>query len=184
MNHPVTRALSDFSSRYLQAWCDADRGFPESHDLVGLDSPCVVHDSGDAVTWKPELRNLMGRLDGVEKGIELTLHDDIHAFYCSQFSGDMQAKFGEIELDLLQAFNEEDIDRLQQNILGHLVTQRRLKLKPTVFIAALEAEFEVISICNLTGNVLLETLGKDVRKVLAESVEQFLTQLQPVLIEE
>lgn len=184
MNHPVTCALSDFSSRYLQAWCDADRGFPESHELVGLDSPCVIHDSGDMVTWKPMARNPIGTLSGVEKGIELALHQDVHDFYCSQFSGDMRAKFGDIELDLLQAFNEDDIDRLQQNILGHLVTQRRLKLKPTVFIAALEAEFEVISICNLTGNVLRETLGKDIREVLAVNVEEFLAQLTPVIIEE
>ena len=184
MNHPVTCALSDFSARYLQAWCDADRGFPESEHLVGLISPCVIVDDGQNVTWKPIVRQSMIALDGVEKGMDLSLHSDINAFYGSQYSGDMSAMFGDLSLDLLQAFNDDDIERLQQNILGHLVTQRRMKLKPTVFIAVVDDESQVISICNMTGQVVLETLGKDTRQVLANDVVMFLQQLQPLVTEE
>lgn len=183
MNHPVTCALSDFSSRYLQAWCDADRGFPESEHLVGLISPCVVDDNGKNVTWKTIERQPTIRLDGVEKGMDLSLHMDINAFYGSQFSGDMGAMFGDLSLDLLQVFNDDDIVLLQQNIIGHLVTQRRMKLKPTVFIAVLDDESQVISICNVTGQVVLETLGKDIRQVLAADVVTFLQQLQPLVTE-
>lgn len=183
MNHPVAVALSDFSSRFLQAWCDAGQGFPRSEDLVGLESPCVETDSGYEVTWKPVEREPMGDLSGVEKGIELCLHEDIKIFYGAQFSGDMTARFRELEFDLLQVFSENDSLRLQENILGHLVMQRRLKLKPTVFIGVLDAEDQVISICNLTGQVILETLGKDIRDVLAADIETFLQQLEPVVRE-
>ena len=183
MNHPVTCALSDFSARYLQAWCDADRGFPESEHLVGLISPCVIADDGQNVTWKPIPRQPIIGLDGVEKGMDLLLHSDINAFYGSQFSGDMGAMFGDLSLDLLQAFNDDDIERLQQNILGHLVAQRRMKLKPRVFIAVVDDESQVISICNMTGQVVLETLGKDTRQVLANDVVMFLQQLQPLVVE-
>lgn len=183
MNHPVAVALSDFSSRFLQAWRDAGQGFPRSEDLVGLESSCVETDSGYEVTWKPVAREPMGDLSGVEKGIELRLHEDISVFYGAQFSGDMAARFRELEFDLLQVFSEDDSLRLQENILGHLVMQRRLKLKPTVFIGALEAEEQVISICNLTGQVILETLGKTTRDVLAADVETFLQQLEPVVRE-
>ncbi|MGF1760817.1 SecY-interacting protein [Photobacterium sagamiensis] len=187
MNHPVAVALSEFSTRFLQAWCDAGQGFPRSGDLVGLVSPCVKVDDGYEVTWTPVARNPMGDLAGVEKGIELCLHEDITAFYGAQFSGDMTARFqGEghdIEFDLLQAFSNEDVQRLQENILGHLVTQRRLKLKPTVFIGALEKEDKVIAICNMTGQVVLETLGKNIPEVLAEDVASFLRQLEPVVKE-
>ncbi|PSW12601.1 SecY-interacting protein [Photobacterium sanctipauli] len=185
MNHPVAMALSEFSTRFLQAWCDADQGFPRSDDLVGLESPCVKADDGYEVTWQPVARNPVGDLDNVEKGIELRLHEDITAFYCSQFSGDMAVRFSDaghdLEFDLLQVFSDHDMLRLQENILGHLVTQRRLKLKPTVFIGAMDSESQVISVCNLTGQVLLETLGKNERDVLAADIESFLQVLQPIV---
>lgn len=181
MNHPVAGALTDFSSRFLQAWCDAGQGFPRSEDLVGLESPCVVTDSGYEVVWKPVKREPMGNLAAVEQGIELRLHEDIKVFYGAQYSGDMAARFRDLEFDLLQAFSADDELRLQENILGHLVMQRRLKLKPTVFIGALDADDKVVSICNLTGQVVLETLGKDIREVLAADVETFLQQLEPVV---
>ncbi|MGF1689383.1 SecY-interacting protein [Photobacterium japonica] len=185
MNHPVAIALSAFSTRFLQAWCDAGQGFPRSDDLVGLPSDCVCSDDGYEVSWKPVARQPVGDLDGVEKGIELRLHEDITAFYGSQFSGDMSARFqtvtGEIDFDLLQAFNHADVQRLQENILGHLVTQRRLKLKPTVFIGAMASENQVIAVCNLTGQVVLETLGKADREVLAADLETFLNALSPVV---
>ena len=185
MNHPVAAALSEFSSRFLQAWCDAGQGFPRSDDLVGLSSPCVKADDGYEVTWQPVVRSPLGDLAGVEKGIELRLHEDIVAFYGAQFSGDMAARFqavaGTIEFDLLQAFSADDVLRLQENILGHLVTQRRLKLKPTVFIGVMDSESEVVSVCNLTGEVILETLGKSDREVLAPNIESFLAALEPVV---
>ncbi|KDM90183.1 SecY-interacting protein [Photobacterium galatheae] len=181
MNHPVTAALADFSTRFMKVWSDEQASLPCSSDLVGLTSPCVASENRDTVFWQPVAREPVGELTAVEQGIELRLHSDIQAFYGSFFSGDMAARFQTLELDLLQAFSESDFQRLQENILGHLVTQRRLKLKPTVFIGVMAAENQVIAICNLTGNVVLETLGQPERELLAEDVASFLRQLEPVV---
>ena len=184
MNHPVSKALALFSAQFVKAWEEQAHTLPTSIDVVGLSSPCVQTDDGEKVMWLPVIREPMGNLSAVEKGMELVLHEDIVAFYGSQFSGYMAAKWQETELMLLQMFCEEDANVLQENILGHLVTQRRLKVTPTVFIGAVDDESKVISICNLTGQVLLETLGrKGHREVLANDMIAFLQQLEPVVEE-
>ena len=64
-----------------------------------------------------------GDAEKVETALELRLQPDAHRFYTQQYAGDMSAQFGEHRLSLLQVWSEEDFIRLQENLIGHLVTQ-------------------------------------------------------------
>ena len=113
--------------------------------------------------------------------MDIVVQPPVHAFYTTQFAGDMCARFDNETLTLLQTWSEEDLLRVQENLIGHLVTQKRLKLSPTLFIATLDSEMDIISVCNLSGNVVKETLGTQKRQILSASLTDFLNSLHPVV---
>ncbi|WP_117233558.1 SecY-interacting protein [Vibrio maerlii] len=177
MSLTVSEALLKLSQQYQQLWQDKHQSNPRSEELVGIPSPCIQKTTGDYVEWVVVERESPETFANVEQGIELELHSDIKEFYGSQFSADIEASWDGNHFTLLQVWSEEDMTRLQENMLGHLVMQRRLKLKPTIFIGATDDDLEVVSICNLSGNVIVETLGTDKRRHLTDDVETFLQQL-------
>ncbi|MBF8999756.1 SecY-interacting protein [Vibrio sp. NFV-1] len=174
-------ALFSLSQRFVEL-CQQQTGhLPQDNDLVGLPSPCIEETTDHSVYWLPVVRDSQADFSNIEEAIELTLHPDIALFYGSQYSADIPAQWNNNALTLLQVWSDDDFIRLQENILGHLVMQRRLKQKPTVFIATTDDEMQVVSICNISGEVILETLGSKERQVLAPTLVEFLTQVNPVV---
>lgn len=178
MESEVQQALQAFTTRYTDAFQLKHGVFPTSEALYGVPSPCIIATHENSVQWQPVAFQGEPRLRGVEKAFDIAIQDDVHAFYTLQFAGDMSARFDDIALMLLQAWSADDVVRMQENLIGHLMIQKRLKLPPTLFIASLDSELEVISVCNLTGEVILETLGTRKRTTLANSLTLFLNHLK------
>ncbi|QNM19473.1 SecY-interacting protein [Citrobacter freundii] len=181
MNELTAQALIAFTTRYCDAWHEKNNSWPLSEELYGVPSPCIISSTDDAVFWQPQPFVGENNLNAVERAFDIVVQSAVHAFYTTQFAGDMHAQFADEKLTLLQTWSEDDFRRVQENLIGHLVTQKRLKLSPTLFIATQDNELDVISVCNLSGEVCKETLGTRKRTVLAASLAEFLTQLKPVL---
>ena len=84
-------------------------------------------------------------------------------------------------MQYLQAWSKADFERLQQNLIGHLMMKARLKQSPTLFFAVTDEEDLNIVIDNIKGNVALEYVGKEPHKVLATSLAEFISQTTPSL---
>ncbi len=102
-------------------------------------------------------------------------------FFTTQYAGDMRGHIAGIDCTLLQVWSEADFVRMQENLIGHLLTQKRLKLSPTLFLATTDSEMMLISLCNLSGEVVLEELGTRQRRVLSGSLSDFLSTLSPLI---
>lgn len=179
--HEISLSLQEFTQRFCTKWQQQTGSWPLSEELYGIPSPCITHTAADSVCWQPQPFIPKADLSAVERALEITLHPDIHAFYTTQFAGDMAATSGALSLTLLQVWSEDDFQRIQSNLIGHLVMQKRLKLSPTLFLGTTADEMEAISFCNLTGEVLLEKIGTRKRDILASSLTTFLKDLDPLV---
>lgn len=179
MDENVQQALKAFTQRYLDAWQQACGHQPASAALYGIPSPCAVKNDGERVFWMPQACDAGADLAGVSRALEICLHPDAEAFYATQYAGDMEARFADIDCVLLQSWSADDAIRMQENLIGHLLTQKRLKLPPTLFLATTDSEMALISLSNVNGEVWLETFGTREHRVLAPSLAAFLQQLLP-----
>ncbi|XNM47675.1 SecY-interacting protein [Escherichia coli] len=181
MDDLTAQALKDFTARYCDAWHEEHKSWPLSEELYGVPSPCIISTTEDAVYWQPQPFTGEQNVNAVERAFDIVIQPTIHTFYTTQFAGDMHAQFGDIKRHCCKPGVKTIFRRVQENLIGHLVTQKRLKLPPTLFIATLEEELEVISVCNLSGEVCKETLGTRKRTHLASNLAEFLNQLKPLL---
>lgn len=179
MDYQVSQSLQDFTRRYLHHWQSLTGNPPASRALYGVPSPCVVSEDDSRVFWQPRQPQEALTLAGVERAMEMRLRPEAWAFYCTQLAGDMTVSHQGQSLELLQVWSEADGVRIQENLIGHLLMQKRLKIAPSVFIATTDSELNLVSLSNLTGEVLLEEVGRKKNTVLAPTLQDFLSRLVP-----
>ncbi|HEY0921220.1 SecY-interacting protein [Rheinheimera pacifica] len=143
-------------------------------------SPCQVAEAvGDKVQWQPVLQQPPADFSNVERALELELHPDIKSFYQMQYGAGLAAEHSRGKLLLLMVWNNDDVKRLQENIIGHIIMKRRLKQRETVFFATTEDDDILLSVLNSTGEVFVEHVGQEVKEKLADSLADFISQLAP-----
>ncbi|SIO01226.1 SecY-interacting protein [Salinivibrio sp. ES.052] len=178
MENTLHRALWALAQDYVAAWQHDHQSLPCTEDYIGLLSPCTVSENAHQVQWKPVKRDTPADFANVEKAIALRLHSDIKDFYNGLYCADLPVRFQGEAISLVQVWSDEDLARLQENILGHLMMQRQRKLTPSVFIATTDDEMTIISIDNMSGKVVREALNKGTRDVIAPDTEAFIAALE------
>ena len=144
---------------------------------------CQEKEDGELVAWKPVLREVPGDFSDLETGLEMKIHPDIIAYYGRYWSDNLNAQAEQGPLQLLQAWNEQDYQQLQQNIVGHILMKRRLGQAETIFFALTDEEDFFLSIDNASGEIMLEQVGLVPQKTLAPDLASFLQTLAPQIIE-
>lgn len=183
---PVTDALAALHDRFaltgttLQTDYDpewtspCERGQPQSRD----DGATLIH-------WQPVPRfDSQGiapeDFAGLENALEVGIHPDFKAYFSSFWSGGLETTASEGHVSLLQVWNPQDVDRLIENMIGHVLGQRRVRAPLAFFFACTEPDSDLIlSIDNASGAVLLEQPGRKPLRTVADSLATFINTLQP-----
>jgi SecY interacting protein Syd len=188
-NITLAQTLLNFSKDYSQQHIEQFGHLPTiEHDEQWL-SPCELgpHDTS-LHYWQPVAMASAKLTDNqeeafsfanVESALNLELHQDIKTYFTTIFSGDIEALCEEGELSLLFAWNKEDFERLQENLIGHILMKQKLKQAETIFFAVTDEEDMIISLDNISGEVWVERVGCKPHKKLSNSLGEFISQLTP-----
>lgn len=179
----ASESLSAFYSRCAASWQQQNQLPLVAHDS-DWPSPCEKGEPVDGmVQWQPYALSEPHSLDNIASALEMELHPDLSALFCHWYADVVSAELRHdgslMTIELVQAWNQQDFERLQENIIAHVLMQRRIGQAETVFIASCEDEMQIISLLNDSGEIVLEQLGKGVVTTLAASLSEFLALLSP-----
>ena len=188
-NENLVQILQKFSEKYIIEHQQVHACLPIVEQDDEWPSPCEKRTTEQKslaegqVYWQPTAieKNEELSFENVESALNLTLHNDIKTYFTLLYSESLDARCDEGELSLLFAWNKKDFERLQENLIGHILMKQRLKQKETIFFAVTDEEDMIISIDNASGSVWVERVGCKPHKQLSDSLAQFISQLTPVI---
>ncbi|TLU67586.1 SecY-interacting protein [Thalassotalea litorea] len=153
--------------------------------------PSIEHDSqwpskaemdtveeGKLTRWQPYKIEETLTFSNVETALEQALHPSIKEYFSFAYSENIDANSEDGELSLLFPWNFEDFERLQQNIIGHVLMKRRLRQPLSIFFAITDEEDINLVVDNADGSVWVEPVGLKGSKKLANSLAEFLDSLK------
>ena len=147
-------------------------------------SPCLIqpYTENEMAAWRPTLRATQNDMfDRLSEALETEIPEALVTFYTRYLSLSLYMQHPEGHLSLIQVWNDKDMERLRENLIGHALNKRRLKQPLSLFIGVTEPDGQqIISVELQSGQVLLETPGKKPFRVLADDLESFLSQLTAI----
>ncbi len=182
MSDQVVSALTALMARWVsyqcrrvgEVWCSSD---PQWRSVCETGKQCA-----GLSAWRPVARPAAASMQNIADALGTTLHPALSAYYCHGFAGPMAFSFKGLRVELIQPWNDDDYLLLQENLIGHALMQRRLKLPATFFIAATRDDRYLISLDNHSGAVLFERVGQPGGTELAASLPAFLARLEPLAV--
>jgi len=181
MSERVTAALDNFVQSYLSTAKENPEMLMVEYDQ-DWPSDCYtsIGNSGERVTWQPVKRPKKSNFDDLEKALDMKIHSDLISYYSAYWSDNLGAQTSKGNLQLLQAWNQDDFERLQQNLVGHILMKRRLKQPETLFVALTDEDDFILTVNNTSGEVMLEQVGLIPKEVVAPNLAAFIQSLQPL----
>lgn len=177
---PISEALENFVDTWLAFNADPQPSIAFDSEWPSQCYSASDPQQGEMLHWKPT-KQLSASDIFIRLGhaLETTIHPDIVQFYSLFWSDHLKARAPAGDLVLLQVWNEEDLERLRANLIGHAMLKTKQKQPLTLFFACTEPDDGMLSLRNDDGTIWLEYPGKKPVKQIADSLSEFISQLSP-----
>lgn len=181
-NNPVSQALEDFVGQLIRMQPEPPRIPWDSQ----WPSACYLNEArdGEPAGWRPvKQTRLSDMFERLGEALKQPIHPDIVAFYSTYWSDPLPASSKEGQLSLIQVWNDDDLERLRSNLIGHALAKQKQRQPLTLFFATTEPDGDYfLSVNNEDGSVWLEQPGKKPIRPLADSLAEFINRLTPDII--
>ena len=147
------KALNAFIESYQLAYENAEVSLRAFCQEPG-ESPCCYGEvSEQSSLWRPVLQQ--GALDfsKLETGLEIKIDAAFQDYFCTWWGDHLNARTERGELQLLLVWNDDDFQRLQENLIANVLMKRRLGQRDTLFFAQTEDDDFLLTVLNQTGEV-------------------------------
>lgn len=182
MSLSFSDTFDHFVEQYIAQSNDENQGLVTEYDQ-DWPSDCLQDaeqtKDGSNIHWRPVLREVPASLSNLNTALEIAIPRSLQEYFGRYYSLDLNAVHPRGPVTLLQVWNDTDYDRLQKNLISHVLMKRRLKQPETVFFALTDEEDFIISIELATHAVVLERVGKDDLEMLAPDLATFISTLSP-----
>ena len=184
MNTTFESAFDRFVSSYIDRSNKENRGLITKYD-ADFPSPCfgsienISIKNGSDVDWQPIRRPSPIDIDNTAQALNLEMHHDVHTLFSRYYSFDLNAATDRGQLTILQSINDDDFERLQKNLIAHVLMKRKLRQQETLFFALTDEDDFVLSLIPQTSEVVLEFIGKSHQETIASNLIEFFETLRP-----
>jgi len=174
----LKEAVWQFGQAYIEGYQQQHNSLPIADVDPESTSPCQVDiKENDKTTWQVIKINESLDFKNINSALDVTINQDIEDYFGSMYADSIPAETSDGKLSLLFAWDHNDFQRLQENIIGHIMMKQRLKQKITLFFAVTDEEDMIISLDNDSGEIWVEQVGCEPHKKLANSMQEFLSSL-------
>ena len=148
-------------------------------------SPCEIGESkikgnsGSKIVWSPTRRNdFVDDFTGLERAIESDIHEDVKKYYGRYWSSNIPLRAPDGFVELLFIWNQADIERLIENLIGHFLACQQSGAPFSIFFACTESSSDYfLTVNNQSGAVQLELPGQQPVREVSRNLNSFLETL-------
>jgi len=170
----INRLLGALIEQYIQLSKAATGSLPSVEYDADWQSSAQQGPSVDGrVCWQPVPQQEDTDFSGVETAIGIQLPDVAKAYWQCFYGGNIGVTCDGYDFELLQPWNPADLERYQENLIGHLLLQKKRRIPPSMFIGCGVSDERILSVTP-SGSVIWEWPGNKQQVELAPTLSTFL----------